>query len=94
MLIDESELTFDKGLTCITGEAGAGKSIILGAIGLVLGDRADTRLCFDKDEKSIIEAAFEFDDDNFKITKFNASKPSATIEQMGWIGDDKKDSKW
>lgn len=66
VLIDESELTFDKGLTCITGEAGAGKSIILGAIGLVLGDRADTRLCFDKDEKSIIEAAFEFDDDKLK----------------------------
>ncbi|MBR6491255.1 MAG: AAA family ATPase, partial [Bacteroidales bacterium] len=66
VLIDESELTFDKGLTCITGEAGAGKSIILGAIGLVLGDRADTKLCFDKDEKSIIEAAFEFDDDKLK----------------------------
>ena len=41
-IIDKLELEFANGLTAITGETGAGKSIILGALGLVLGDRADT----------------------------------------------------
>ncbi len=58
-LIEKSVLTFENGLTCITGEPGAGKSILLDALGLVLGDRADSRLCFDKSNKSVIEATFD-----------------------------------
>ena len=42
-LIDELDISFNLGFSVITGETGAGKSIILGAIGLLLGNRADTR---------------------------------------------------
>ena len=42
-LIDHVEIDFNKGLTIITGETGAGKSILLGALSLILGDRADTK---------------------------------------------------
>ena len=48
----------DPGLNIITGETGAGKSILLGAIGLLLGNRADTRTLYDSSEKCIIEGTF------------------------------------
>lgn len=49
---------FGEGFTIITGETGAGKSILLGALGLVLGERADTSVLLSKDEKCIVEAHF------------------------------------
>lgn len=58
-LIDHVEIDFNKGLTIITGETGAGKSILLGALSLILGDRADTKSIRDKKKKSIIEATFD-----------------------------------
>ncbi|MEZ5010507.1 MAG: AAA family ATPase [Bacteroidales bacterium] len=58
-LIRELELTFDTGLTIITGETGAGKSIILGALGLILGNRADTAALLDKDSKCVVEGHFK-----------------------------------
>lgn len=58
-LIRDLELNFDRGLTIITGETGAGKSIILGALGLVLGSRADTAVLLDKKEKCIVEGHFD-----------------------------------
>lgn len=57
-LIRELDLDFKKGFTIITGETGAGKSILLGAIHLILGDRAETSVLRDKDSKCIIEAKF------------------------------------
>ncbi|MDR2083931.1 MAG: DNA repair protein RecN [Bacteroidales bacterium] len=57
-LIDNITIGFEKGFTCLTGETGAGKSIILGAISLVLGERADTKVLYDKDKKCVIEAVF------------------------------------
>ncbi|MFT4062250.1 MAG: DNA repair protein RecN [Edaphocola sp.] len=57
-IIDELEILFDKGLNVITGETGAGKSIILGALSLILGERADTSVLIDRDEKSVVEAVF------------------------------------
>lgn len=62
-LIKEIDLSFAEGLTVITGETGAGKSIMLGALGLVLGSRADMSVLFDKKKKSIIEAEFKIDKD-------------------------------
>jgi len=50
----------------ITGETGAGKSILLGALGFVLGDRADTGVLFDKEKKCVVEAHFQLDDENLK----------------------------
>ncbi|WP_420149141.1 DNA repair protein RecN [Spirosoma sp.] len=57
-LIDELELTPDRELNIITGETGAGKSIMLGAIGLLLGNRADTRVLYNPERKCIIEGIF------------------------------------
>jgi DNA repair protein RecN (Recombination protein N) len=61
-LIYESTIDFPKGLTVITGETGAGKSILLGALGLVLGNRAETDALNDKTKKCIVEAVFDVSD--------------------------------
>jgi DNA repair protein RecN (Recombination protein N) len=57
-LLEEVTISFDKSLTVITGETGAGKSIMLGALGLVLGERADMAVLRDKQKKCIVEANF------------------------------------
>jgi len=58
-LIEKLSIDFSKGFSIITGETGAGKSIILGALGLVLGKRADLTSLKNKEEKCVIEAQFE-----------------------------------
>ena len=60
-LIDSLEVDFDKGFTVITGETGAGKSILLGGLSLVLGKRADLSSLRIKEEKCIIEGHFKID---------------------------------
>ena len=57
-LIEHLDISFDKGMTCITGETGAGKSILMGGLGLVLGKRADLSVLKDNKKKCIIEASF------------------------------------
>ncbi|MFW5793324.1 MAG: DNA repair protein RecN [Bacteroidota bacterium] len=57
-LIDSLDVQFDNGLTTITGETGAGKSILLGALSLILGQRADLQSLKDKNKKCIIEGTF------------------------------------
>lgn len=58
-LIDRVELDFSERLTIITGETGAGKSILLGALGLVMGERADTKIFYNDQEKCVVEAWFD-----------------------------------
>lgn len=58
-IIEELEIDFSTGLTIITGETGAGKSILLGALGLIMGNRADTKSLYQDDKKCIIEAYFQ-----------------------------------
>ncbi len=58
-IIDSLEIEFAEGLTIITGETGAGKSILLGALGLIMGERADTRSLYNESEKCVIEARFD-----------------------------------
>lgn len=58
-LIEALEMDFSKGLTIITGETGAGKSILLGALGLVMGKRADTKVLYFEDKKCVVEAQFD-----------------------------------
>lgn len=58
-IIDQLSLEPDSGLNTLTGETGAGKSIILGALSLILGERADTSVLIHKDEKCVVEAIFE-----------------------------------
>ncbi len=60
-LIDNVDIVFDRGFNIITGETGAGKSIILGAMSLLLGGRAETRVLRDSSRKAVVEAEFSVD---------------------------------
>ncbi|MCT4581439.1 MAG: DNA repair protein RecN [Flavobacteriales bacterium] len=71
-LIEALELDFQKGFTVLTGETGSGKSILLGALGLILGERADLKSLRDKGAKCIIEGTFEMDQAKFS-TFFQAN---------------------
>lgn len=59
VLIDELHIRFDEGFSVVTGETGAGKSIILGALGLVLGQRADSKSIQSGADKCVVEAVFD-----------------------------------
>ena len=72
-LINQIEIDFKNGFSIITGETGSGKSILLGALGLVLGQRPDTNILKDKERRCIIEA-------NFNITKYHLQKFFADAE--------------
>ena len=65
-IIDYLEINFDKGMTTITGETGTGKSIILGALSMVLGKRADLTVLKNPSKKCIIEAYFDVSKYNLK----------------------------
>jgi len=65
-LIDNLEIGFDKGLNIMTGETGAGKSIILGALSLILGQRAESRYFFNQQKKCVIEGMFRIADFHLK----------------------------
>jgi len=67
-LIDNLELDFSSGFTVLTGETGSGKSILLGALGLVLGERADSKVLFTSDKKCVVEADFRLNKN--KCSKF------------------------
>ena len=58
-IIEQLEIDFSRGLTIITGETGAGKSILLGALGLIMGKRADTKTLYNEAQKCIIEGSFD-----------------------------------
>jgi DNA repair protein RecN (Recombination protein N) len=60
-IIEEISIDFSEGLQVITGETGAGKSIIAGALSLVLGERADTTILQRRDRKAVVEASFRVD---------------------------------
>tara|TARA_B100001564_G_scaffold284034_1_gene246718 strand:- start:1252 stop:2904 length:1653 start_codon:yes stop_codon:yes gene_type:complete len=71
-LIENLQVEFSNGMTCITGETGAGKSILLGALNLILGKRADLKLLNDSNKKCIVEAIFNiksYDLEHFFINK-------------------------
>lgn len=65
-LIDSLDIEFDNDLNIITGETGAGKSIILGALSLILGQRAESKYFFSQDKKCVIEGNFILADENLR----------------------------
>jgi DNA repair protein RecN (Recombination protein N) len=67
-LIKELDVELENGLTIITGETGAGKSILLGALSLILGARTDTTVLLDKNEKCIVEGTFRIE--NYDMNEF------------------------
>jgi DNA repair protein RecN (Recombination protein N) len=71
-LISKLEIDFKKGLTTITGETGAGKSILLGALSLILGKRADTSVLLDKGRKCIVEGTLDIT--NYNLEQFFIEK--------------------
>ena len=64
-LINHTEISFDGGMSVITGETGAGKSIMLGALSLLTGGRADVRVLSDEEKKCVVEATFDIS--NYKL---------------------------
>ncbi len=66
LLIDDLSISFNNGFTVITGETGAGKSILVGGISLILGKRADLSVNFDKSKKCIVEGVFDIGSFNLK----------------------------
>ena len=66
-LIDNVEISFENGMTSITGETGAGKSILLGGLSLVLGSRVDNTKIINKDKKCFVEATFDLKDQNLEV---------------------------
>jgi len=65
-IINSLEINFNRGLSIITGETGAGKSILLGALSLILGKRADISILKDKTKKCIVEGTFDIRDYGFQ----------------------------
>lgn len=83
-LIKELDVEFENGLTIITGETGAGKSILLGALSLILGTRADTTVLLDKKEKCVVEGTFridEYDLNDFFVSNELDFEPLTTLRR-------------
>lgn len=80
-IIDELEISFSGSLNAITGETGAGKSIIVGALGLILGERADSSVLVDKTRKCIVEGVFE-NTEKKEIKNFLASNDFDSNEEL------------
>ena len=68
-IIDQLEVNFEQGLNIITGETGAGKSILMGALNLILGQRADSSVLQDPQKKCIIEGLFKINN-NQQVVHF------------------------
>lgn len=73
ILIDELQINLSNQLSVITGETGAGKSIIMGALGLILGDRADSTVCRNPEKKCVIEGTFTLANKNHYAAFFEAN---------------------
>lgn len=73
ILIDTLKINLSNQLSVITGETGAGKSIIMGALGLILGDRADSSVCRNPEKKCVIEGTFTLANKNHYAAFFEAN---------------------
>ena len=81
-LIRETDISFGSGFVAITGETGAGKSILLGALGLLLGQRADVAVLADKGRKCIVEAVFDTQGLNLDATVSKAEEVEFYDDQL------------
>ena len=69
-IIERLDVDFNTGLNIITGETGAGKSILIGALGLILGQRAESNVLLNKEKKCIVEGSFTNRDENEQVSNF------------------------
>ena len=81
-IIDELEIDFSEKLNVITGETGAGKSIIVGALGLILGERADTTVLVNKEKKCVVEGVFDAEGRQRNIKEFLKGNDLDTEDQL------------
>src|SRR3569833_3035405 len=90
-LIDDLEIGFGKGLNILTGETGAGKSIILGALSLILGQRAESRYFFNQKKKCVIEGSFQINGLHLKslIEENDLDREAETILRREFTADGK-----
>ena len=65
-IITNTEITFNEGFSVLTGETGAGKSILLNALNMILGERLDLKQISNREKKSIVEAEFDISKYNLK----------------------------
>ena len=79
VLVESLDLTFDRGLSVITGETGAGKSVMISALGLILGQRADTKAIKEGCDRCVLEAEFTDIDAINKQIEQNAKKNGTSI---------------
>jgi DNA repair protein RecN (Recombination protein N) len=80
ILIDHLDIDLSAQLSVITGETGAGKSIIMGALGLILGDRADSNVCRNPEKKCFIEGTFQLNNQEQYAPFFEANELELTEE--------------
>ena len=80
ILIDQLSIDLSSQLSVITGETGAGKSIIMGALGLILGDRADSMVCRNAEKKCFIEGTFQLNHKEQYTTFFETNDIELTSE--------------
>src|SRR6478672_3312986 len=69
-IIERLEIDFSSRLNSITGETGAGKSIIVGALGLILGQRAESNVLLNKEKKCIVEGCFKGESADEHVIRF------------------------
>ena len=82
-LIDSLDISFNRGFSVITGETGAGKSIILGALSLILGQRAESRFIKQNEQKCSIEGVFDISQyDLFIILDSSSPKQITKISNL------------
>lgn len=79
-LIEKSRIEFSKGLTIITGETGAGKSILLGALGLIMGKRADTKVLYNSTKKCVVESTFDIS--SYKLHDYFAANELEYFDEL------------
>ena len=85
-LIDELELALEDGFSVITGETGAGKSIIMGALALVMGARADAKAVREGAQKCVVEATFIVNSQQSTVNRrWSAVNSQLFLRSMGWI---------
>ena len=80
-LIEKSEIFFNEGFSVITGETGSGKSILLDALGLILGQRADQKMLKDPARKCVVEAIFDLKE--YDLLSFKSKIASTTHFRAG-----------
>src|ERR1700694_4785760 len=81
-IIDRLEVDFSSHLNILTGETGAGKSIIIGALGLILGQRAESNVLLNREKKCIVEGCFKGESGHEPVSHFLKSNELDVLDEV------------